>query len=473
MADRDLAVFMDGTPAGAMTLTGSGNLTFTYDEDYRRNPAATPLSLSMPKVTARHKQRAVLPFIAGLLPDNEQALGSLATTYQVTATSPFAILEHIGADVAGALQLLPPGQSSSDASADRSASDPIEDDEVARDLSTIIDAYRTGRPLHGRDRLRMSLAGAQPKIALVLAPDGTWRRPGPGSPTTHILKAEYVTPRTADDERYPGLGTVELFSLAVARHAGLPTPAAHMWTSPDGQVRALVLSRYDRQVGPDGLVHRVHQEDLCQALSVPPAKKYQHRDGGPGVGALAQLLRSRVTRADRIEVARDFLALLTLNIAMVNTDAHAKNYSLMLTGNTVQLAPAYDILSFAPYETFDPALGAVEFPMRIGDTYRVAEMFAATIASEGKRLGLDAEESRTIVDRVIAAVPDALAAAREDVADLPGSAGLIDTTVSNLRRLSPLHPPAPTTVDLATRPAARPAGGAVFETERALGSTSP
>jgi len=443
MADRNLAVHMDGVFAGTMTMTGSGNLTFTYDEDYRRDPAATPLSLSMPKATARHRRSAVLPFITGLLPDNEQALGSLATTYQVSARSPFALLEHVGGDVAGALQILPVDHPSTDRDADRSASEPIGDDEVALDLSKVIDAYRTGRPLHGRERLRMSLAGAQPKIALTIAPDGTWRRPGPGAPTTHILKAEYVTPRTAADERYPDLITVELFSLAVARHVGLPTPDAHIWTSPDEQVRALVLSRYDREVGDDGLVRRLHQEDLCQALSVPPSKKYQRRDGGPGVDALGQLLRSSLTRSDRTRVARDFLALLTLNIAMVNTDAHAKNYSLMLAGGGVRLAPAYDVLSFAPYETFDPALGPVEFPMRIGTTYKLPEIFASTIASEGLRLGLNLDESRDIVERVVAAVPQALEAARADLVDMPGSAHLIDTTVCNLRRISPLHPDPP------------------------------
>ncbi|WP_156250850.1 HipA domain-containing protein [Pseudactinotalea terrae] len=448
MADRHLDVYMDGTPAGTMSMTSSGDLSFAYDEGYRHDPTTTPLSLSMLKLTARHKKRVVHPFVQGLLPDNEQALQSLATSYQVSAASPFAILEHIGADVAGALQFLPPGQPSTDQSADRSATEPITDDEVAEDLAKVIDAYRTGRALRGRERMRMSLAGAQPKIALIAAPDGSWRRPGPGAPTTHILKPEFSTPRTVADERFPDLGTVELFSLAVARHVGLPTPDTRMWTSPDGQVRALVISRYDRRIESDGLVHRTHQEDLCQALSVPPGKKYQNRDGGPGVGALAQLLRSRLTRHDRTQVAHDFLALLTLNIALVNTDAHAKNYSLMLRGDRVELAPAYDVLSFAPYETFDPRLGPIEFPMRIGDTYRVSEIFAGTIASEGVRLGLDVEESRAVVDRVISAVPEALAAAGQDVAKVPGAGLLIDTLVTNLRRLSPLHPDPPTNVDL-------------------------
>lgn len=441
MAGRTLDVHMDGTRAGTLSMTGAGNIAFSYDDAYRNAPGSTPLSLSMPKVMARHRQRVALPFVQGLLPDNERALASLATTYQVSARSPFALLEHVGADVAGALQLLPPGDESTDATADRAVLEPISEDEVADDLARVIDAYRTGAPLRGRERMRISLAGAQPKIALVALPDGTWARPGPGAPTTHILKPEYSAPRTTADERYPGLTTVETFSLAVARHAGLRTPAARTWTSPDGQLRALVVERYDRHLGPDGVVHRDHQEDLCQALAVPPAKKYQHVDDGPGVGAVGELLRQRLQPSDRIEVAGDFLALLTLNIALVNTDAHAKNYSLLLDGDTVRLAPAYDVLSIAPYEKPESAAtdGPLTFPMRIGDDYRISGMHGAVIAAEGRRLGLTTEESEDVVDRVLTAVPGALEQAREDVRQIPGGTRIADATIRNLRAISPLH----------------------------------
>jgi len=103
VADRRLDVYLDGVRAGQVTMTGAGNLSFDYDETYRSSPGATPLSLSMPRTTLHHRQRAVLPFLQGLLPDNEQALGSVAATYQVSARSPFAILAHTGRDVAGAL----------------------------------------------------------------------------------------------------------------------------------------------------------------------------------------------------------------------------------------------------------------------------------------------------------------------------------------------------------------------------------
>ncbi len=219
MPERRLEVHMDGDHAGTLTMSSSGALTFGYDDDYRFAPGATPLSLSMPKSTGRHRQRAVLPFVQGLLPDNPQALGSLASSYQVSARSPFALLEHVGHDVAGALQFVVPGETSEDAAADRSAVDTISDDEVAAALAEVIEVYRTGRPLRGGERLRISLAGAQPKIALVLTPDG-WARPRRGAPTTHILKPEYRTPRSLTDERFPNLVTVEMFSLAVAATRG-------------------------------------------------------------------------------------------------------------------------------------------------------------------------------------------------------------------------------------------------------------
>lgn len=450
MADRRLDVYMDGVGAGCFTMSAGGNLTFEYDEPYRTTSGATPLSLSMPKGTARHRKRAALAFVQGLLPDNEQALTSLARTYQVSASSPFALLEHVGRDVAGALQLVRPGETSTDATADRSVLVPISDDEVAHELATVVDAYRTGRALTGTDRLRMSLAGAQPKIALAVMPDGTWARAHDGAPSTHILKPEFRTPRSVEDERFPDLITVELLSLAVARHVGLRTPGASMWTSPDGELRALVVQRYDRHVDEDGTVRRDHQEDLCQAMAVPPGKKYQYRDGGPGVAAVGDLLRGRLAARDRLPVARDFLALLTLNIALVNTDAHAKNYSLLLDGDRVRLAPAYDVLSIAPYEGEDPAADPLTFPMRIGDTYRISEIFPVTIAAEGPRLGLTPDESRAVVDGVLAAVPGALEAARDEVADVPGAQRIAERTIANLRRISPLHEAPGIVIDLAT-----------------------
>ncbi|GAA1864789.1 HipA domain-containing protein [Myceligenerans crystallogenes] len=439
MPDKQLDVYMDGLRAGAVVMTGAGALSFFYDDDYRSRPDTSPLSLSMPKAISRHKQRAVRPFLQGLLPDNDQALGAMAATHQVSARSPFAILQHVGHDVAGALQFIEPGGESEDAVADRKAVTPMSDEEVADDLRSVIDAYRTGRPVPAGGPLRMSLAGAQPKIALVRTADGAWARPQRGAPTTHILKPEYSTARYLADERFPDMTVVEMYSLAVTRHAGIPAPDARYWRSPDGDLRALVLERYDRHVGDDGLIHRDHQEDLCQALSVPPEKKYQHNDGGPGVGQIGELFGRAVAVGEVRQLATDFLALLTLNIALVNTDAHAKNYSLMLRGKSVSLAPAYDVLSIALYVDRDDPRSPLYFPMRIGNTYALRGIIPSAIAAEGVRLGLPGDEARDVVDSVLARVPAALELAREDVAEVPDGKAIADRIMTNLRKISPLY----------------------------------
>lgn len=154
MADKHLHVYMDGERAGTVTMTGAGALTFAYDDEYRTTPDAVPLSLSMPKARARHKNSALLPFLQGLLPDNDQALEAVAATYQVSAASPFAILQHTGHDVAGALQFVAPGSESEDAVADRTVVEPISDDEVAADLRSIMGAYRNGDPVPTSGALR-------------------------------------------------------------------------------------------------------------------------------------------------------------------------------------------------------------------------------------------------------------------------------------------------------------------------------
>jgi serine/threonine-protein kinase HipA len=221
MAAKHLHVYMDGVRAGTVTMTSSGAVTFGYDEEYRATPGLPPLSLSMPKTLAQHRQRVILPFLQGLLPDNEQALGAMAATFGVSARSPFALLQHTGHDVAGALQFVAPGSASEDAVADRTVITPMSEDDVATDLRTVLDVYRTGRPVPTGGPLRTSLAGAQPKIAIARMAGGAWGRPQRGAPTTHIIKPEYRSPRTLADEQFHDMTVVEMFSLAVARHAGL------------------------------------------------------------------------------------------------------------------------------------------------------------------------------------------------------------------------------------------------------------
>jgi serine/threonine-protein kinase HipA len=177
---------MDGTLCGRVEQSSSGNLTFRYYPEYQAAPNATPLSLSMPLAATLHKKRNVLPFLQGLLPDSEGALQTIARRFRVSPSNPFAILEHIGADVAGALQFMRPGTGSSDGILARTAVKPVSDRDVAKMLDHVVTEYKDGTP-YDDSAGRFSLAGAQPKIALHQLPNGDWAVPEDATPTTHIL----------------------------------------------------------------------------------------------------------------------------------------------------------------------------------------------------------------------------------------------------------------------------------------------
>jgi serine/threonine-protein kinase HipA len=68
---KRLVVVINGLEVGEVVQDGDGQMTLTYRESWRRSRSATPLSLSLPLVQARYGQRAVDPFLRGLLPDNQ------------------------------------------------------------------------------------------------------------------------------------------------------------------------------------------------------------------------------------------------------------------------------------------------------------------------------------------------------------------------------------------------------------------
>jgi serine/threonine-protein kinase HipA len=203
---------------------------------------------------------------------------------------------------------------------------------------------------------QFSLAGAQAKTALHFT-GGTWGVSTGSAPTTHILK--------------PGLAAFawhhlnEHVCLSAARRLGLQAAKSTM-TVFEGEP-ALIIERFDR-VERGGSFSRVHQEDLCQALSIPPVRKYQS-DGGPSPGRIADLLRSVIPGPAAEEDVWRFLDALAFNWLIAGTDAHAKNYGLLLSGNQVRLAPLYDLASFLPYD--DSKGHGIGLAMKLGGEYRL------------------------------------------------------------------------------------------------------
>ena len=348
-----LAVLLNGREVGTVA-SQSGRLFFTYTEQWTENPDAYPLSLSMPLTAVRHGQSSIEPFLWGLLADNARVLERLAQRHQVSAKNVFRLLSHVGEDCAGAIQLVRPERL-------EQLSEPGNTKEVEwlseEDIAERLKALRTD-PSAGRtprDTGQFSLAGAQPKTAFFYERK-RWGVPSGRTPTTHILK-----PPTG---AFAGHAENEHYCLQLARALGMIVPNSHI--EHFGEELAIVVERYDRRRHGQTW-SRIHQEDLCQALGLHPDRKYE-ADGGPGVRVIGALLSNQSSSPE--EDIASFAKALVFNWLIAGTDAHAKNYSLLLGARgVVRLAPFYDLASMLPYSTLE--LRRVNLAMKMGGEYLV------------------------------------------------------------------------------------------------------
>jgi serine/threonine-protein kinase HipA len=348
-----LIVILGDVVAGSVTRLPGGKLRFDYDDAYRSRPAATPLSVSMPVQVASHPDRVITPWLWGLLPDNDAVLARWARQFQVSASSPFSVLATpIGRDCAGAVRFASPREV--DHVLNRAGTIAwLSKDEAAQRLQELKEDSTAwlGRTFTGQ----FSLAGVQSKTAL-LRRNGRWGVPAGATPTTHILKPTIA--------RFIDHDLNEHLCLDAARRAGLL--AVRTQVARFGDESAVVVERYDRRLLARAIV-RVHQEDMCQALSVPPAGKYQH-DGGPGPRDIAALLRRLMPPGPAYAATWRFADALIWNWLIAGTDAHAKNYSILLASNDIRLAPLYDMSSALPYGSHEKKL---RLAMKIGGDYGI------------------------------------------------------------------------------------------------------
>jgi len=247
-----------------------------------------------------------------------------------------------------------------------------------------------------RDTGQFSLAGAQPKTALLFE-SGRWGVPSGRIPTTHILK-----PPTG---QFDGHAENEHICLTVARALGLPAASSKVTHFADEI--AIVVERYDRlDIG--SMVMRVHQEDMCQALGIMPTRKYQN-DGGPSVSDIVELLRTHSSERD--EDVDTFVLAAGFNWLIAGTDAHAKNYSLLLShGPRVRLAPVYDVASVLPYDEFD--LHKMKLSMKVGGEYQLLQIGIRQWRKLAKEIRIDAD---MLIDRLrdmAQQLPDEVSAAQ-------------------------------------------------------------
>lgn len=401
---RELVVWLEGRPAGTLTQNDRGSVRFTYEPDYATDPSSTPLSLAMPTSVIEHPQSVVRPWMSNLLPDNERVLQRWGQEFKVSPSSPFRLLEHVGADVAGAARLLRP-----DADEQTGTIDWLSDAEMVTVLAELASDPAAWTPRHALGHF--SLAGAQAKTALRW--DGhRWGRPNGSEPTTHIVK-----PSMSGLEQQ---ALNEHLCLSAAARAGLA--AARTRIENFGGTTAIVVERYDRILNEEG-VQRIHQEDLCQALRVPPNRKYQ-TDGGPSVADIARLMRSVTTPARAEEDIARFVRALAFSWVIASTDGHAKNYSVLLSGTQVRLAPLYDVHSVLPYLTRDRrnlvqgqvSAHTAQVAMRIGSQYGIDDVTRTDWELLADAVEMDHGVVLDIVQDVAERAPDAFARVAADEA---------------------------------------------------------
>lgn len=407
---KDLFVLLSNRVVGRVIQDDRGKLAFTYDESWRDIRGSYPLSLSMPLAALKHRHDAISAYIWGLLPDNERVLDRWAKKFQVSARNPFALIANVGEDCAGAVQFVRPERL--DASLGSEPGDVVwlEEAEIADRIRQLREDQSAWR-LPG-DTGQFSLAGAQPKTALLLQ-GGRWGVPSGRIPTSHILK-----PPSPD---FDGFAENEHFCLALARALGLPAASSTVMRFRSEVV--FVVERYDRQA-TDGGVLRIHQEDMCQALGVPPTHKYEN-EGGPGVVQIVGLLKEHSGASG--DDVQTFLDAVALNWLIGGTDAHAKNYSILIgAAGRIRLAPLYDVASILPYKDFDPM--RAKLAMKLGGKYRLRDISARSWEKLADELGLPHDA----VSQRVLAMAEALPAAADGVRRHMHDAGMVHAIVDHL-----------------------------------------
>lgn len=322
-----LPVYYETRRVGAIQDHADG-ASFVYEPQWLQTRGAFPLSVLMPLSSKRVSPDVFVPWAANLLPEALQ-LKTVGRWLGIAPGDTIAILAEIGRDTAGALSIGKPGLVST------GGWRPIPGEAA---LERIIAELPSKPFLVGEEGVSMSLAGVQNKLGVAIDAEGRICIPHDGAPSTHILKP--------DSDRLFGGVQNEALCLTLARRIGLNVP--HVTTGKAGKRTYLLVTRYDR-IEQGGRWRRLHQEDFCQALGKPPSAKYEANQTGikgPTLLDMFALTRNAMR-------APDVLALLdhvVFNVLACNTDAHAKNYSLMISGRGFALAPIYDVMCAAAWE---------------------------------------------------------------------------------------------------------------------------
>ncbi|WP_144392566.1 type II toxin-antitoxin system HipA family toxin [Pleionea sediminis] len=402
---RKLIVWMNGHSVGEWSIN-RGRDRFEYYEAWVNNPIGRPLSLSLPFTPNNdaYQGDTVANYFDNLLPDHDDIRRRLAKKLRADSTKPFDLLAEAGRDCVGALQLLPEGLEPE--SLKSIEGEQLNEADVAKLLRNTLSDDTLG--LEVEDELRLSLAGAQEKTALLWHKD-QWYRPTGATPTTHIFKLPLglVANIQAD---MSGSVENEWLCSKILEAFGLPVASCDIGQFEDQKV--LIVERFDRRLSLDKQwIMRIPQEDFCQALGHSMHLKYES-DGGPGIEQCMRVLDSSSQRA----IDRDiFFKSQIIFYLLFATDGHAKNFSIQhIDRQNYLLTPLYDVLSVAPILGEGPnqmraKKATIAMSLKSKNRHKVIEKIQRRhFVAQAQRVGYSEEEGNTLIDDVISKVDSVL-----------------------------------------------------------------
>ncbi|MEY8314656.1 HipA domain-containing protein [Adlercreutzia muris] len=384
MNSEPLEVRLAGEKVGELVRTKNGARFAFSEEAVLEHPSSPLLSTALCVQEEPFDALRTFSWFSGLLPEDAR-LNELQRFYGVAEGDYFGLLAQIGWECAGAVEVMPSEDwSLVRASQELSSEKRLAPEELAARLMAL-----PSHPYDDASSLRVSLGGFQEKLCVIArSEDWAVAEPGhrilssvalplDGAPSTHILKPQ---PRG----RLAGLVEAEAWGMEVARHV-TETAGSAILDVPDAP-STLIVERFDRVETKRGLV-RLHQEDCAQALGVEPGRKYaataSPTKSDPTYRGIAELL-SRYA-VDSLEERKRLLRHLFVNAVLGNTDTHAKNYALLHEGDTVRLAPLYDVvpaLEITPHMLF--------MGLRIDGRIRIDRIGRENVEAEACSWGLPA-----------------------------------------------------------------------------------
>lgn len=401
-----LNVFLNGRPVGCLTKEISGAVDFRYDQSWLEWEHTFPISLSLPLREDRYVGEPVIAVFDNLLPDNDEIRRRVAEHTEAEGIDTYSLLTAIGRDCVGALQFLPDGTHPGPVGEIRG--ELVDDKAIAQIVGRL-----NQTPLGiGRDReFRISIAGAQHKTALLFWKD-RWHIPRGATATTHILKPQIGM--RGDGVDLSRSVENEYFCMKLTNALGLSTANTKILDFQDQRI--LAVERFDRLWTKDNRLLRIPQEDCCQALSVPPTRKYQS-DGGPGIRELLDIFKaSDEPENDQASVLRAQVVFWLLGAI----DGHAKNFSIFLhPGGGFTLTPLYDVMSAQPnLDAGQIRRNQMKLAMFVGKNrhYALHTILPRHFEQTARSAGIPAELVAAIVAELAERMPHAV---EKVIADLP------------------------------------------------------